>query len=408
MGLTEKRVRDAKAGPATRIEWDDEVPGLGLRITANGVKSFVINYRIDGRERRLTLGRAADMSLAVAREEARWVRNGARKGVDPLTEREKRKSAPTMNDAFDKFVDEHIPERLKLGKMSERTAHEYRRQIGHLRGQRVGRAKFGEMRVGDVTQEDVRRAIKDLPPVMGNRVLATISTIFTRCEVWGWRPQNANPARGIDKAVEEARDRTLSADELSALGKALDEIDGNEGAILAIRLAALTGLRIGEIREMRWRDVDLQSRVLTLPRSKTGRRLHTLPTAAVALLADAKRVGECVIPGRNPDAPLDYKAVRKHFVRACAAARIEGANLHDLRRTIMTEAAAAGVSAHLLRDMMGHRTAKMADRYIRQAGAPLTELRERIGAGMAAKLSGAPGADVAALQRPVKKASPRV
>ena len=205
---------------------------------------------------------------------------------------------------------------------------------------------------------------------------------------WEWRPQNSNPARGIDKAREDARDQTLTEDELAALGRALVELSANQGAILAIRLAALTGLRIGEVQTMRWDDLDLRSGILTLPKTTTGRRLHTLPGAALALLAETQQLGAYVVSGRDLNAPLDQSVIRRTFKAACAEAGITGARLHDLRRTVMTQAAAMGVGAHLLRDMLGHKTTAMADRYIRQAGEPLTELRERVGAGMAARMSG--------------------
>ena len=65
----------------------------------------------------------------------------------------------------------------------------------------------------------------------------------------------------------------------------------------------------------------------------------------------------------------------------------------------MTEAAALGVGAHLLRDLVGHKTTAMADRYARRAGAPLTELRERMGASMAAKLAGEGTAEVVKIAR---------
>ena len=65
----------------------------------------------------------------------------------------------------------------------------------------------------------------------------------------------------------------------------------------------------------------------------------------------------------------------------------------------MTEAAALGVGAHLLRDMVGHKTTAMADRYARRAGAPLTELRERMGQSMAAKLAGEGAAEVVKMNR---------
>ena len=68
--LTERIVRDAKPGPKTFILWDATVKGLGLRITPKGVKSYILNYRINGRERRATIARSSEISLKIARERA--------------------------------------------------------------------------------------------------------------------------------------------------------------------------------------------------------------------------------------------------------------------------------------------------------------------------------------------------
>ncbi|MCL5776436.1 site-specific integrase [Limibaculum sp. FT325] len=392
MSLTAKKVRDAKASDRTRIEWDDEVKGLGLRITPAGVKSFVLSYRADGRKRLMTLGRAAEMSLARARALASETKIQIRGGGDPLEERSARRQLPTVAEGVERFFSEYVPKRMAMGRMAETTRREYFRQSNTYI-----LTKIGKRRICDVTRHDVEKVLAPLPPIMANRVRALVSRLFTLFEHWEYRPQHTNPARGIEKAVEDARDRTLSESEFSVLGRALDQLDGNQGAILAIRLAAITGLRIGEIKNMKWEDVDFEGSFLTLPKTKTGRRIHTLPSAALALLADAPRIGACVIPGRDPDRPLDYTSIRNHWDRACDAAGIRGARLNDLRRTIMTEAAALGVGSHLLRDMVGHKTTAMADRYARRAGAPLTELRERMGASMAAKLSNSPAADLHAL-----------
>ncbi|MEM8624438.1 MAG: tyrosine-type recombinase/integrase [Pseudomonadota bacterium] len=407
MGLTEKRVRDAKASEKTRFEWDDHVRGLGLRITHGGAKSFVLNYRVGGAERRLTIGRAKEMSLAEARRRAIEVKEAACRGRDLLAETRQREAEPTVSNALDRFLTEYVPRRRQLGLMAESTARKYSLQI-----ERHLRPALGKKRVRDVVQADVERMLRSapedtrkrgnknpkgepIPPIQANRVRALTMKFFRKCEDWGLREQGTNPARGVEKAREEARDRTLSAEELAALGQALANLEANPGGVLAIRLAALTGLRIGEIRSMRWDDVDMQSGALVLPKTKTGRRKHTLPTAALLLLSKAPRIGECVVPGRDPNTPLDDRAIRRVFEKACDVAGISGATVHDLRRTVMTQAAALGVSAHLLRDMVGHKTTAMADRYIRNAGEPLTELRERMGAGMAAMMGGAEPAAVA-------------
>ena len=80
----------------------------------------------------------------------------------------------------------------------------------------------------------------------------------------------------------------MTEDELPALVRALVGLSANPGATLAIRLAALTGLRIGEAQTMRWDDLDLRNGILTLPKAKTGRRLHTLRSAPLTLLAETQ------------------------------------------------------------------------------------------------------------------------
>ena len=71
-----------------------------------------------------------------------------------------------------------------------------------------------------------------------------LSRVFNLCETWEWRPRHTNPVRGVEKAVEEPRDRTFTPDELGKLGKALSALEKkNAVAVAAVRVAALTGLR---------------------------------------------------------------------------------------------------------------------------------------------------------------------
>lgn len=390
MTLTAKKVRDTKPTAKSFIVWDDDPVGLGLRVWPSGKKVFILNYRVDGRSRRMNIGTTSEFSLAQARETARESMRKVRAGTDPLDERRTRKELPTVSEGLDQYLEQYIPARRAKGRMATRTAQEYTRQI-----EKNIRPKIGKKRIKDITRGDIESVLKPLPPIMANRVCALLSALFNQFEHWEYRPQHTNPARGIEKAVEDARDRTLTETELSALGEALGSIEEqNPNANLAIRLAAVTGLRIGEIIDMRWDDIDFEGGTLILPKTKTGRRIHTLPTAALALLVDATHDGDFVIAGRLSHKPMNYTAVRNHWAEVCKVAGIKGIRLHDLRRTIMTEAAALGVGAHLLRDMVGHKTTAMADRYARRAGAPLQELRERMGESMSGKLSGKPKAEI--------------
>ena len=88
---------------------------------------------------------------------------------------------------------------------------------------------------------------------------------------------------------------------------------------------------------------------------------------------------------------MTYRTVCKRFGAVVKAAGLNDVRLHDLRRTVMTSAAAAGVGTHVLRDLLGHKTTAMADRYIRHVGNPVREAREQVGAAMAAAMEGKAG-----------------
>ena len=244
-GLTERRIRDLKPGPKTRILWDREVTGLGVRITPAGSKAFILNYRVNGRERRATLARCSEISLREARERAgrelAAIRNGE---ADPLERRREEREATTVADGVQRFFEEYVPRRIADGRMSTRTKQDYRKQatLTILPG-------LGKRKIADVTRADIERAVAPRAPVQRNRTVALISRLFNLFEDWEWRDQNTNPARRIEKAREEPRDRILAPSELAALAAALNGLEDQYPApVAAIRLAALTGLRIGEVR----------------------------------------------------------------------------------------------------------------------------------------------------------------
>ena len=387
--LTERLIRDAKPEPKTRILWDGKVRGLGVRITPGGAKAFILNYRVAGRERRATLGRYPAIGLRAARERAGVELAGIRAGeTDPLTRQRAEREAPTVTDGLDRFFNEYAPARQAIGRLAPKTVEEYGYQA---RG--IIRPALGDLKVANVTRQHVERMIEPLPRVQRNRVLALTSRLFRLFESWEWRPQHSNPARGIERAREDARDRVLTPTELTAFAAALADMSERfPAAVAAIRFAAVTGLRIGEVLATRWEHVDFESGRLTLPETKTGRRTHHLPAAALDILTGVPRINAWVFTTGHPT-PITYRTAHVRFRQAVKVAGLPDVRLHDLRRTVMTAAASAGVGTHVLRDLLGHRTTAMADRYVRAVGNPVRDAREQVGAAMAAWMSGEGGDD---------------
>ena len=386
--LTERIIRDAVPGEKTYIIWDKTVRGLGLRVTPGGSKSYVLDYYVGSRRRRATLARASEISLKAARERAgpelATIRNG---GVDLLERKDAIRRAPTVDDALDKFFNEYVPDRVASGRLTRSTVNAYRNQAkNHIR------PVLGKRLVINVTRADIENMTKRFAttPTLRNRVLALTSRLFNLFEHWGMRPQYTNPVRGVDRMRLEPRDRILAPSELAALAESLkDAEERNPAAVAAIRVAAVTGLRISEVVSIRWADVDFETGRLTLPKTKTGRRLHDLPAVALAILTALPRITDWVFTtGRSH---IQYKTARDTFASVAKQARLEDVRLHDLRRTVMTNAASAGVGTHVLRDLLGHKTTAMADRYIRSVGNPVREAREQVGAAMAAMMEGKTG-----------------
>ena len=381
--LTERIVRDAKSLTHPHIIWDVRVKGFGLKVSPKGKKTYVIDYRTDGRQRRATIGRPSEISLAAVRRRAAAeldaIRNG---GTGPLERRRNRQEAPSVKDGLDRYFAEHVPLRVANGRMTAKTVTNYRSWSW-----RVYRC-LGRYKVADIERRHIEAMVKGLPNVTRNRVLSFTRSAFNTFERWGLRPQNTNPVAHVERSTETARDRVLTSVELAALATALTKAENKHAAaVAAIRFAAVTGLRIGEILGIEWRHVDLESGRLVIANSKTGRRIHHLAAPARDIVVRLPRINAwCFTSGR--DAALTYRHVSVVFRMVAHVADLSDVRVHDLRRTVMTRAAASGVTAHVLKDLLGHATMEAATRYVRQIGAPVREARERVAAEIASAMAG--------------------
>ena len=291
-----------------------------------------------------------------------------------------------MADALDKFLDEYAPRRIDQGRLSPRTLVEYRRQANG-----TIRPALGNLKIAEIARADVERAVAKCAPVERNRQLAFLSRLFNLAEEWEWRSPNTNPARRIEKAREEPRDRVLAPSEIQALGAALSEID-SPFAAAALRFLMLTGWRNGEALAIECDKVNFETGEIVLPSTKTGRDRRTVGAAALEIIAGLPRInGNPFVFAGTRSAALSYKTLHGALVRACARAGIEDCRLHDLRRTLATSAAASGLTLIGLRDLLNHKTTTMAARYARRSDSVLKQTQDEMADRMAALMDGKDG-----------------
>jgi integrase len=368
-----------------KITYDDEVRGLGCRVTAAGAKSFVLNYLTKGgRERRITIGLCSDWSTTDARREAKRLRHLVDEGGDPLADLEAERTAPTVTELCDRFEAEHLP-RKRPG-----TAEDYKRML------RVWiRPHFGEhTKVAAVEPEDIDRLQRKITKAgysyRANRVIAVVSKMFSLAV--RWRMRDDNPARYVERNKEYLRKRYLSADELARLVKAMAAHSDQQAADI-VRLLLLTGARRGEVLAMRWADVDLTTGTWSKPASSTKQNEpHEVPLSAPArqLLSEicerqaGKRhaVGEFVFPGAGGSGHV--VELKRAWRRLAKAAGISNLRLHDLRHSYASQAASGGTSLLMIGALLGHSNPATTHRYAHLFDDPLRAATERVGAAITA------------------------
>ena len=356
-GLTEAKIRDFKPEATTRIYWDNAVKGLGVRVTVNGAKAYVIQYRTAGRSRRSTVAQCSAITLKRAREVAGVQLLAIRhEGADPLQRRQDAEAAPTVGDGLDRFFAEDGPRQVADKRMVPDTLARYRAQA-----ERYIRPALGAMKIADVRRRDVELMLSRVGgKVQRNRVHALGSGLFQAFERWEWRTPQTNPVRLIKKTRETARTRVFTPSELASMGTAINSLSC-EAHKAALRFLVLTGWRVGEVLGLEWEWIDFETGVVNLPSTKVGAARRTVDALALQSLAGLPRTTPRVF------APASYGTIRSWFGKVCRAAGIEGARLHDVRRTVATTAAGSGLSVILLRDLLGHKTLAMASRYAQQS-----------------------------------------
>jgi integrase len=353
--------------------------------TANGHKSYLVQYRIGGRTgqtRRVTIGRhGSPWTADRARERAHDILEQVRKGIDPFDaqrsrleeERAAKRRAAEMKAAN---------QRLGFSAYADRflEIHAYVRQKPNVARETRGiierdlKPFFKDKFVTDITPRDALALAEHVGLRSKSAALKAYRTMST---LFGWAASRHDipdsPIRNLKPPhVQPSRDRVLSDDELRAIWDA-SEVHGYPYGSL-VRMLLLTGQRLREVAEMTWDEVDIDAGVWSVPgtRTKNGRtNLVPLSVAAVAVLRSIpRRWSEEAARTKRPDyvftttgeAPFSGFSKLKKRLDATVLSKLgESAltalppwRLHDLRRTMATGMQRLGVRLEVTEAVLNH------------------------------------------------------
>ena len=382
--IKDQLVRDLIAPvKGNRISYDDKISGFGVRITATGKKSFVLNYYFKGRERRITIGAYPEWSVLAARKRAEEFRLKIANGIDPLEEKQAAYAAPTMRDLFKRYDEEYLP------RLAPRTAADTRSMFTKIILPRIGAKKVADVSFSDC--EALHRFVSQDRPVRANRVHEVLRRSLNLAINWGWIGDN--PAARVERNTEHKRARYLAQDEIGRVLEALDT-HPQRSSCDAIKFMLLTGCRRGEALSARWDQFDPALRVWVKPAATTKqRREHRVPLSSMAsaLLQDrrtardalhehdALRLSAFVFAGDEGRALVD---VKRTWAAVSKAAGLRNTRMHDLRHTFASIAVSQGQSLPVIGAMLGHTQPQTTARYAHLFDDSLLNAAEMVGAAI--------------------------
>jgi integrase len=358
-----------------KITYDTAVKGFGVRITAADNRAFILNYRrkLDGRERRITIGSFPDWGTTAAREEVKRLKRAIDGGADPVGEQEENRAAATVAELCARFERDYLPRKRPS------TQRVYRQQI-----RTDILPAFGKTKVAAVSHADVdgfHHRLSARAPTHANRTIAVLSRMFSLAVRWGWRADN--PCKGVERNQENKRHRYLTGAELARLSKAFAGLR-DQNAANAMRLLLLTGARQGELLAAKWRDIDFEARVWAKPAATTKQAaMHRVPLSAATvqvlteMRAQADEDADWIFPARGGG---HRPHVNEAWIKAREAAKLDGVHLHDLRHAYASILASAGLSLPVIGALLGHATPVTTARYSHLFDDPLRQATERASA----------------------------
>ena len=350
--------------------------GFGVRVTAGGARSFVLNYRLGRREHRYTIGQFPDWSAIRAVAFARELRQRIDRGDNPLDDRAPAVATVTVETVLDDFLARHVNNKNQ----PLRSADEYESAF-----RRLAKPKIGKLGIYEVRRSHVVKMLDEIEdengPVMADRTLAYLRKAFN------WYAARDDEfsvpvVRGMGRIKPKARARTriLSEEEIRTIWPHLGKA-GTFGAL--VKTLLLTAQRRDEVAQMTRKEIAADG-IWTIPaeRYKTKRpNFVPLSKAALDIIKKQPDIKGCdyVFPSsaKTPfsgfgkcKASLDAAVLAAMHEKAPRGTKVEPLpnwTLHDLRRTAKTLMVRAGVRPDISERVLGHVIAGVEGTYDRHS-----------------------------------------
>jgi integrase len=341
-----------------QIHWDEKLAGFGVRITPTGAKSFIFQKRINGKEKRITIGRYGELTAEQARKQAVKLAGQIASGGDPVAEKkEAGLKAVTLAGVFSDYLNTRKD-------LKPKTLKDYERVIGTAFADWRGKPLLS------ITKDMVGKRHKQLGEQNGeawaNLSMRVLRALFNFAagqyeDAQGRSLVADNPVKRLSQTRAwyrvDRRQTVIKVHELKPWFEGVMKLD-NKTLRDYLLLMMFTGLRRNEAATLKWSDIDLVGRTLTVQDTK-NHQAHTLPLSDYLFDLLNRRKAEAdnsfVFPGTGAGGYIVEP--RKQMARVTESSGVQF-TVHDLRRTFITLAESLDISAYAVKRLVNHKIGK--------------------------------------------------
>ncbi|WP_018719755.1 tyrosine-type recombinase/integrase [Arhodomonas aquaeolei] len=342
-----------------RLVWDTNLPGFGVRVVPSGTRSYIVQRRVNGRQRRLTLGRHGVKTAEEARKLAAVKLGQMADGTDPVTEKRRDEAyAVTLRQVMESYLRDRAD-------LKDRSCRDIRRHVGR------SFSDWADRPVTTITRDKVMARFRELSAqgkTQANQAFRILRALLNFARASHRTPEGEpilpeNPVAVLSEAKvwnrNRARNTYIPLERIGEWWSAVQALrtdpTGTESSRTAVDIVAiltLTGLRWSEAAELTWDRVDLQNRSIRLPDTK-NRTAVTLPLSSAAqevLVGRPSRTG-WVFPARSGGGYIRDVRPTLRKLHERTGIRVTP---HDLRRTFRAVAGQCGVELWRTKLLMNH------------------------------------------------------
>jgi integrase len=341
--LTQRSVAALKPRQTRYREQDSELKSLFVTVRPSGSKTFYLYKQVNGERVEAKLGSFPELTVEAAREMCRERYQKLLAGEEVRESRGGQSGELILEELFHEYLERYAKKQKKSWADDEAI---FRRYLTPIKRRRLSA-------ITPRLVQERHDTVTKTAPVQANRMLALMSKMFS------WASGNSiglykgtNPAVGIERNPEKSRERFILPHELDLFFNSLDQI--NETARDYILTALYTGQRSGNVKAMRWEQLDLTNAVWRIPVTKNGES-QTIPllpeVTGILERRHAAAVGPYVFPGRN-----HITSIKRAWEKLKRITGLDDLRIHDLRRTMGSWQAMSGVPTHTIGKTLGHKS----------------------------------------------------